>query len=194
MHHIYHTQGIVLSSKNTGEANKFLTILTRGMGLICATVQGIRYGKSKLRFALQNFSYAQIDFVRGREIWRVTSATARENFSSLVLNRETKKIAVNIISLTERLYHGEEANPEFFDAILDSLTLLKENSHPTAHYKNLEIVIVLRLLYHLGYLAHTSENDIFVKSPLSPELFEEVGKVRGQMLSLINQSLRETML
>ena len=91
-HHIYHTQGFVLSSRNVGEANKILTVFTRELGLIRATVQGIRLNKSKLKFSIQDLSFATIDFVKGKEVWRITSAKsitsfplARANNDSLVL-------------------------------------------------------------------------------------------------------------
>jgi len=64
MHHIYHTHGFILSSRNNGEANRMLMIYTREMGLIRAVAQGIRLHKSKLRFTLQDFSYVNVDLVR----------------------------------------------------------------------------------------------------------------------------------
>jgi DNA repair protein RecO (recombination protein O) len=61
MHHIYHTEGFILSSRNVGEANKILTIYTREIGFVKALAQGVRLVKSKLRFALHDFSYTNID-------------------------------------------------------------------------------------------------------------------------------------
>ncbi|MCE9517782.1 recombination protein O N-terminal domain-containing protein, partial [Candidatus Nomurabacteria bacterium] len=75
MHHIYHTKSFVIGSYNRGEANKILVLYTREMGLVRAVAQGIRLNKSKLRFGLQDFSYASVDLVRGRDIWRVTSGS-----------------------------------------------------------------------------------------------------------------------
>ncbi len=57
MHHIYHTEGIILGSKNYGEAGKYYSIFTRDLGMIYASAQGVRKMSSKLRFILQDFAY-----------------------------------------------------------------------------------------------------------------------------------------
>ena len=115
MHHIYHTHGFILGSRNKGEANKMLTIYTREMGLVRAMVQGIRLHKSKLRFSLQDFSYATIDLVRGKDIWRVTSAKNISSFPFARTSRSSLLIIVHVSSLLERLCDGEESNEKIFD-------------------------------------------------------------------------------
>ena len=194
MHHIYHTKGIILENNERGEANKMLVIFTREHGMIHAAAQGIRHNKSKLRYALSDFSLANIDLVRGRDIWRITTATPIKNFSPLILNLSLGPVAQNMLKLIIRLYHGEEANEELFDHIINSLTFLSENKIKQEDLKNFEMVGVFRILYHLGYLALTTENDVFVRSPLDERLFIEAAKFRTKMLSEINSSLRETQL
>ncbi len=46
-HSIYHTEGFVIASQDTGEANKYYKIYTKDFGLIGATAQGVRHLKSK---------------------------------------------------------------------------------------------------------------------------------------------------
>ncbi len=86
MHHIHHTNALILGSRNRGEANRVFTILTREMGLIHAVAQGVRLNKSKLRYALTDYSYAKIDLVRGKEVWRITSATPVNSFPGIRRN------------------------------------------------------------------------------------------------------------
>jgi len=192
MHHIYHTLALVLDSRNSGEANKKLVIFTRELGMIRATVQGIRFEKSKLRFALSDYSLAQIDLVRGRDVWRVTSAKPKENFSLLMLSEKYGDVARNLIRLVLRLYHGEESHRELFDHVLETLKILKEGEISETDLKHFEILSVLRIIYHLGYLAQTGEHDVFVKSPISSELIKKVANMRTEMLNEINRSLRES--
>ncbi len=75
MHHIYHTEGIILGSKNYGETGKYYSIFTRDLGMVYASAQGVRKISSKFRYVLQDFSYVKVDLVRGRDFWRVTSAS-----------------------------------------------------------------------------------------------------------------------
>ena len=75
MHHIHHTEAFVLGSSPKGEDSKLLRLYTRELGLVYAHAQAVRKLSSKLRFTLQDFSRASVDLVRGKEIWRVTTAT-----------------------------------------------------------------------------------------------------------------------
>ena len=73
MHHIYHTEGIILGSRNIGEAGKYYYIFTRDLGMIYASASGVRKMSSKLRYVLQDFAYLKIDLVQGKDFWRVTN-------------------------------------------------------------------------------------------------------------------------
>ncbi len=75
MHHIYHTEGIILSSSNFGEAGKYYNIFTRDLGMVHASAQGVRKMSSKLRYVLQDFSYIKLDLVVGKNIFRITTAS-----------------------------------------------------------------------------------------------------------------------
>ena len=75
MHHMYHTEGIILGSRNYDEAGKYYSIFTRDLGMIQASAQGVRKMSSKLRFILQDYSYVKVDLVKGKDFWRVTSAS-----------------------------------------------------------------------------------------------------------------------
>ena len=79
MYHIHHTEGIILGSKNFGEAGRYYFIFTRDLGMIYASAQGVRKMSSKLRYILQDFSYIKIDLVKGKDFWRVASASKTNN-------------------------------------------------------------------------------------------------------------------
>ena len=96
MHHIHHTEGIILGSKNYGEAGKYFFIFTRELGMIYASAQGVRKITSKLRFILQDYAYVKIDLVAGRDFWRVTSASKTNKLEKLTKNR--CKHSANIVT------------------------------------------------------------------------------------------------
>ncbi len=89
MHHIYHTEGIILGSKAYGEAGKCYYIFTKDLGMIFASAQGVRKISSKLRYVLQDFSYIKLDLVRGKDFWRLTSASKTNALESIAKNPET---------------------------------------------------------------------------------------------------------
>jgi len=180
MHHIYHTEGIILGSRNFGEAGKYYYLLTRELGLVVASASGVRKHSSKLRFILQDFNYLNFDLVRGKDFWRLTSALTTGKLENLTKNFETFKIVGNIARLLRRLLPGEEANEALFDSLIQDLASLE--SAAAGEIQNIEVVAVLRILRNLGYLSGEKID----------ELANEVARRRLEILSLINNILRET--
>ncbi len=74
MYSIQTTPGFIIDSRAYGEAGKMLFIFTRDLGLVMAVAQGIRFERSKLRPFTQDYSFGEFSFVRGKEMWRLTSA------------------------------------------------------------------------------------------------------------------------
>ena len=194
MHHIYHTQGFVLGSRNKGEANKMLTIYTREMGLVRAMVQGVRLHKSKLRFSLQDFSYASVDFVRGKDIWRVTSA---KNISTFPFARSSKKsllIIARVSSLLERLCDGEESNEKIFDDFIQVLYLIDEVEVDDASREALELHLVLRIMHSLGYIGESDALLEYLGGEINLHKTAILLKEKRSILSHINKALNESQL
>ncbi len=194
MHHIYHTHGFILSSRNMGEANKMLTIYTREMGLVRAFAQGVRFHKSKLRFTLQDFSYVNIDLVRGRELWRVTSARhissfplARSNILALILMTRVSK-------LLERLCTGESPNENIFDDFIQALYLLDSDDISSSSREALELHLVLRIMNSLGYICDSDILSKYLCSSFDCDKTEMLLKERQSIIAYINKALNESQL
>src|SRR3989344_5761793 len=126
MHHIYHTEGIILGSKNYGEAGKYYSIFTRDLGMVYASAQGVRKMSSKLRFILQDFAYLKIDLVQGKDFWRVTSASKTNMLEDVYKNPATLKVFFNIARLLKRLLAGVEPNLALFTDLINGLSVLEK--------------------------------------------------------------------
>lgn len=191
MHHIYHTEGIILGSKNFKEANKYFYILTRDLGLVYAEAQGIRKISSKLRFVLQDFNYLKLDFVQRKNIWRITNAIKTNELEDLNKDFYRLKIVANISKLLLRLLPGIEPNPTLFEEVINGFFLLEKNNSKE-ELKNIEIVLVLRILSNLGYIGENFEN--LTRSPFENELLGILSQNKVKIIKEINKALRETQL
>lgn len=191
MHHIYHTEGIILGSRNFGEAGKYYYIFTRDLGMIYATAQGVRKMSSKLRFVLQDFAYLKIDLVQGKNIFRVTNASKTGMLEKITKTPETFAVFANIARLLKRLLAGVEPNEALFIDLLNGLLVL-EKSPDTENLQNIEIIIVLRILNNLGYIGENEILKNLTKSPFAENLVFEVSKSRAKVLHQINKALKET--
>lgn len=198
MHHIYETNAFVLKNSPQGEADGFITLFTKDLGLIRATAQGIRYEKSKLRFAMQNFCYSHVSIVRGKGIWRLTNASAIENFYSN-FNNDTKNVVARIFRLLERLLAGESGDEKLFEILYSGLKFLEQRSKEENLDKekvlDIEAIIVLRLLNRLGYVGASEKINFFVlNNEWEGEVFEKMKNERREALAAINAGLRESQL
>lgn len=194
MHHIHHTHGFILSSRNMGEANKVITIYTREMGLIRAIVQGIRLNKSKLRFTLQDFSYVNVDLVRGKEFWRVTSAKYISSFAFARKATSSILMIARISKLIERLCDGEESNIEIFDDYIQALYMLDDENLSRESRQALELHLVLRIMNNLGYIGDSDILAKYLSSSFDHSKTETLLKDRSSIISFINKALNESQL
>ena len=191
MHHIYHTEGIILGSKNVGEAGRYYSIFTHDLGMIYASAQGVRKMSSKLRFVLQDFAYLKIDLVQGKDFWRVTNASKTNRLEQITKRSENFQILANISRLLLRLLAGVEPNKILFTDLLYGLLIL-EKAETKEDLRNIEAVLVLRIVHNLGYIGGNEILETFIKSPFEENMIFEAAKNRKIILSEINKALKET--
>jgi len=188
-HTIYTTEGFILKSLNFGEANKYFFIFTKDFGLIKAAAQGVRLLKSKLRYSLADLSFGQVSIVRGKEIWRITSAEKK-----LILTEGNKVLLLSrLFSLLLRLLHGEEKNSSLFDYLKEGFFFLEQNKISEENLANFECILALRILASLGYIGKLADFDQFTQSPyFTAEILLAMSVLKSQAILEINKSLQET--
>lgn len=191
MHHIYHTDAFVLGSRPSGEDSKTLFLYTRELGLVFAKAQGLRKLSSRLRYILQDMSRVHVDLVKGKEIWRVTTA-APAHAHERRLSGEAERILSRIHALLLRLVAGEEASDELFGLLERTHLLLREGPERTKEdYRALELLSVARILMTLGYLSRdrvVHEEDADIPAPLADIAYQH------RLIRDINQALAASQL
>lgn len=179
----------MLRSGNFGEANKYFLIFTKEFGLVRVAAQGVRHLKSKLRYGLEDYSLAQVSLVRGREIWRLTSAENKFR----VKTKEKAVILAGIFSLLLRLLHGEEKNERLFESVKEGMSFLGRENLSHEELANFECIIALRILSALGYIGQLGDFDQFIASPyFTPDLLSAMSELKTRAILEINKSLKET--
>ena len=201
MYAIHTTPGFIIESRPKGEAGKLLYIFTRELGLVMASAQGIRLEKSKLRYHAQEFSLGEFSFVRGKEFWRLTGAgeSQESRMTDQELRIKAREIISRIALILRRLLHGEEAHPELFDHIQESVGFIETNSQAgrlsEEQLKTLESLIVFRIVHLLGYVGADKEiGQEAITALLSVELLDHVAGQRTALNKHINKALRESQL
>lgn len=200
MYQIHTTPGFIIGSRPSGEAGKVISMLTRDLGLIHASAQGIRLERSKLRPFVQDYSFGIFSFVRGKELWRLTSAQEHPDIKKYRDDvKEAQAMMARIASLLERLLRGEQAHPELFDCIVGTSCFLTDHSVPREKaldveaLQTLESLTVIRILYRLGYIGDAADLDRYIISmDIDMATLNALKGKRKAMNEHINKALRES--
>ncbi|KND46736.1 MAG: hypothetical protein AB201_02770 [Parcubacteria bacterium C7867-006] len=192
-YHIYTTEGIILKRTSFGEANLILYILTFDLGLIIASARSARLAVSKLRPALQEYTNVTLSCVKGKGGWKVTNVVALQNFY-FDHPEYTHKTLAHIVSLLIKMMPGEASNPDVFKIIKEAFTHIKNLKEESVD--NFEILVVLRVLFELGYVDKSSVSEKYIDAELNfdDEFLSGISTDKIKLVSVINNSLKASQL
>lgn len=178
------TEGLILSGRPVAEADKFYFILTKELGLVRAVARGVRNTKSKLRFSLNDFSAGFFTLARGREIWHLAGAEAREKFSA---NHPTSfAFAKRVGDFLRRFVPLEEIDQEIYGDVRISFFLAEKYQEKISA---LEIFLFFRLLARLGYIKTDLPIADFINQDISIESLDKFSLHKREAVKLINQAI-----
>lgn len=189
MYQKYHTDALVLGSRESGEADRTIALYTRDFGLVQARASAIRREHSKMRYALQNYSRARVALVRGKNGWRLAGARAASSPQNG--NKEALGAFARIAELMRRLVAGEEQHEYLFTVLSEAHgAFMQENCKASA---TIELVCVARVLYSLGYIsAEALGTALFTHTAYTDVHLKEAETKRNELLSSINRAIAET--
>jgi len=149
-HEVHTTETIVIDCADIADADKLFWLLTKDFGLLLATARSVREEVSKLRYALQPFSVADISLVRGRTSWRITGAALVPHVHPL--SKDTRVVFGRIASLVRRMVPSEDVESDIYECVLAAYCELQDAD--AQHAYCIEVATVLRVLHALGYVPH----------------------------------------
>lgn len=193
MYTIHQSPGFILDAIDTGEQNRFFWIFTKDFGLINASAQSVRSTTSKLNPYLQQYSFAVVEFVRGKDVWRITNALTfdSESFIFSQVTKNGQESIARIALLLRRLHIGEEAHSDLFLEIYEACFKISK-TFDTDTISCIEILVTIKLLYRLGYWEDTKETYVLHTSSFTREILDRVSQKKYDLQERIKQSLRES--
>ncbi|MEK7136596.1 MAG: DNA repair protein RecO [Patescibacteria group bacterium] len=193
-HRHYHTQGFILNERPLREKDILISVFTLDLGLVRATIKSARDIRSKLRPHASRYGYVSITLVRGREFWKVVGLETISIYQPIWSCQDLALPTARIFALLERLVNGEESAPRLFADVAEGINLmailpLVERSQ---HAKNLECLVVLRVLHHLGYLPSLPLLQPFIaESRLDLALVQSMSPIRLEAIQTINRAFND---
>ena len=140
---------IIRENNNIGEADRFVTALTRDLGVVRASARGARNLKSRNASATQLLSYSRLTLYQGKAKYIIDEAEPLEVFFELRADIEKLALAQYFCELAGVLAPQEEPAGDFLRLMLNALHFLGSGKRPPLQVK---AVVELRLLGLAGFM------------------------------------------
>lgn len=144
---------IIRENNNIGEADRFITALTRDFGIVHASVRGAQRIKSRKITATSLLTYSRLTLYKGRKQYIITEAEPLQVFFNLLQDIERLSLAQYFCELAGAVFPEEEPAPDALRLLLNALHLLDEGKK---HPFQIKAVTELRLLSMAGYMPDLS--------------------------------------
>lgn len=191
----HHTNALILTGYDTGEADRIYSLLTPDLGKVYAKAHGVRAHHSRHKPSLQTLSEAQVSLIRGKAGWRITNVTPiRSLYVSLASDTEKLSLMVRIVRLVKRLVTGEGSGEQTFAVVASFSDALAGRDFSPRDLKSLETLCVMRLMATLGYLKHEPSFAPFLEDQenFSPETLIAFSPQVPNVVRALNESLEAT--
>lgn len=141
------TNAVILRHQEMGEADRLLTLFTEQTGKVRAIAKGVRKVRSRKAGHLEPFTYSNIQFAKGRELFIITQAETINAFLPLRQTLIGLGQAAYVIELVDRFTYEDEENSAIFWLIVRTLGRLENQSDTNLVLRYFE----MRLLDLLGF-------------------------------------------
>jgi len=121
---LYKDEGVVLSTIKLGEADRILTIFTRGNGKIRAVAKGVRKTKSRWGGRLEPFTRVELLIYRGRNLDTITSADVVEAHPGLRTDYLKLTSAAALAEVVDKVSPDRERSTSTYELLLAGLAAI----------------------------------------------------------------------
>lgn len=144
---LYKAQGVILRTRNLGEADKIVTLFTFERGKVDAVARGVRKPRSQFVGITQAFTHGHYLLYEGKSLDTIRQGEIVRSFGPLREDLHKMAYASYVAELTDRMTELNDPHPELFALLLSVLQLLAAGEQAELSTRYFE----LRLLRKLGF-------------------------------------------
>lgn len=159
----YKTEGIILSQKKIGEADKLLTIYTKERGKIFCIAKGARKPLSRKTGHIELGNWCKLYIAQGKNLDILTEAILIKNFGGNNNSEHKSNMIYHLLEIINILTVELQKNSTTFNLLKEALIDLNEHND----YKMTATVYKVKLLSSLGFFSTKNLKDSNVKKLLS---------------------------
>jgi DNA repair protein RecO (recombination protein O) len=148
----YRYSGIVLNSREVGEADRVYTIFTLEAGKIRVLGRGVRKINAKLAGFLEPITFAEIFVSRGKGLGQISGSLIENNFPVIRSNLELSQNVFAVFKLVDKLIPEQQKDEKVFQLLLNFLeTLEKITGEKISKSVLLQWGFFFKFMHQLGY-------------------------------------------
>lgn len=122
---LYRDHGIVLRTYKLGEADRIVSLITRGRGKVRAVAKGVRKTRSKFGSHLEPTNHIAAQFYEGRgDLDIVTQTQSVDHFAAIREDLDRLNRAAGMLEAVDHVSLEGEANPRLYELLLGALRAL----------------------------------------------------------------------
>lgn len=121
---LYRDQGIVLRTHKLGEADRIISLATRGRGKVRAVAKGVRRTSSRFGSRLEPGSHVAAQFYEGRELDIVTQVESLDHFRAIRDDLHRVARSQVLLEAVDQVVQEGEPNPRTYQTLLGALRSL----------------------------------------------------------------------
>ena len=127
---LYRDEGVVLRTMRLGEADRIVTMMTKGHGKVRAVAKGVRRTRSKFGARLEPLSHVTMLCWQGRELDIVNQAEVTDTFRAVREDLARVAKAFTVLEVEDQLAQERHANPGLYDMVVGALRALDAHDAP----------------------------------------------------------------
>jgi len=140
-------EAVIISHKDYGEADRFVTLFSREAGKVRGLAKGVRKAHSRKAAYLEPFMHSKVVLARGKSLWIITQADAVHQYMALRDDLAKTAAASYLMELADRFSIEEEPLPSVFRLLTASLKRINDTDDAYSVLRYYE----LQLLDHTGF-------------------------------------------
>lgn len=160
-------KGLVISSKDFGEKDKLVTILSLEQGKLTCKARGVRAAKSKLKMQVQPFCFADFELASNGNNYTLTGANIIDSFFDIVSNIDKFEYGYAILEILDKI---SKENEDVSSSLIFGLKVLKELCYGELSPKLLFLYFLLNIFREEGFGLNTDRCSI-CKSKFVGEIY-----------------------
>jgi len=143
----FSTEGIVISRKNYGEADRLLLIFSKHSGKMFLLAKGVRKPKSRKRGHIEIFSRLKYSYTKNDHFILMNEAELVDSYDEIRISLQKTSLAYYFVEIIGKILQEDENQEMLYQILTTYMNMLKTSRK----LRDLRLNYIYDVLVNLGY-------------------------------------------